>query len=74
MSSPDLAAPICAGCTHLFTDLLDPKCDAFPVAIPRPILLSQVDHRNPVDGDQGIQFEPESAADEEYADFIFPGK
>lgn len=31
-------------------------CSAFPDGIPSNILLNEVDHRQPVDGDNGIQF------------------
>lgn len=45
---------ICNGCKHLRAD----GCDAFPWGIPRPIRNGDVDHRHPVEGDNGIQFEP----------------
>lgn len=32
-------------------------CTAFPSGIPDTILRNQVDHRKPVDGDQGFQFQ-----------------
>jgi hypothetical protein len=34
------------------------KCEAFPYGIPFAIRAGVVDHRKPVDGDRGIQFEP----------------
>lgn len=53
--------PICYECTRFHppkpTDEVL-SCDAFPEGIPSPILLSQTDHRQPVDGDAGMQFEP----------------
>lgn len=45
---------ICAGCRHL----RGAYCDAFPQGIPMDILLGEIDHRLPVQGDRGIQFEP----------------
>jgi hypothetical protein len=33
-------------------------CTAFPDRIPDDIWWNRVDHREPVDGDQGIQWEP----------------
>jgi hypothetical protein len=53
---------MCYSCVHL-TRPLDPNhvkplmCEAYPEAIPWPILLSEVDHRKPHEGDSGIQFE-----------------
>jgi hypothetical protein len=46
---------ICARCVHL--DRKGLGCDAFPEGIPRAILLGDVDHHYPVEGDRGIQFE-----------------
>jgi|GEM_PF-4753786 len=34
------------------------SCTAFPDGIPNSILLGDVDHRVPVEGDGGIQFVP----------------
>ena len=34
------------------------RCEAFPYGIPFAIRMGVVDHRKPVDGDRGIQFEP----------------
>jgi len=34
-----------------------PACEAFPDGIPEDILQSRVDHRNPVKGDHGLQWE-----------------
>ena len=47
--------PICVRCKHLHPDW---TCDAFPDGIPREIKLDEVDHRKPIEGDHGIQFEP----------------
>lgn len=35
------------------------RCAAFPYGIPFAIRAGFVNHRQPVDGDRGIQFEPE---------------
>lgn len=66
-----IMAPICQGCTRLHGDLRDPKCDAFPDGIPVPILISKADHREPYEGDNGLQFNPENAKATAYADVIF---
>lgn len=46
-------------CAHLRDGDLDAPitCDAFPQGIPDAILDNEVDHRQPVDGDHGIQFQ-----------------
>ena len=45
----------CVQCRH---NRLDGTCDAFPDGIPMSILTNTFDHRQPHDGDHGIQFEP----------------
>ena len=62
-----IAPPICGGCRNLVGTLLDPKCRAFPGGIPAPILLSEVDHRQPYPGDGGTLFEPRDARAARYA-------
>ena len=66
-----IAPPICVACKHRQGTLLDPKCDAFPDAIPTPILLSETDHRQAYPGDHGIQFEPKDKDAAEYARMMF---
>ena len=48
----------CFRCKHLNTDEI--SCKAFPRIIPREILLAQVPHNKPYEGDNGIQFEEKS--------------
>lgn len=55
-----LRGPMCFVCTHFKrTDENDYYCAAFPLpeGIPSDIILSEFDHRNPHEGDHGIQFE-----------------
>lgn len=51
----------CGVCTRFRPPLLfktdGPTCDAFPDGIPGPVWATQVDHRQPVDGDRGLQWE-----------------
>lgn len=51
--------PACNSCKHfkLFSD--PPSCAAFTV-IPADILACDEDHKLPVRGDNGIQWEPEA--------------
>lgn len=56
-----ITAPICYGCKHLNADRQDKgywECAAYPKGIPDEIILSDVDHKKPYAGDNGIQFEP----------------
>jgi hypothetical protein len=76
----DLIPPMCVGCRHLhaFQSIKDTgttgTCDAFPAGIPVTIWHSQVDHRHPVDDDQGIQYEPKTPADALYVEHTFPAE
>lgn len=38
--------------------IIKPWCAAFPAGIPDAIWNNQVDHRQPVDGDHGLQWTP----------------
>lgn len=49
----------CSLCVHRDRGgKLPPSCAAFPDGIPDEIMSNLVDHREPVEGDQGIRFEP----------------
>jgi hypothetical protein len=47
--------PSCVTCKH--RDLFGPTCTAYPMGIPRPILVGEHDHRLPYEGDHGITWE-----------------
>jgi hypothetical protein len=51
------AVKYCNKCKHRFLDPGD-TCTAFPDGIPDEVLFGDKDHRFPVEGDHGIQFEP----------------
>ncbi len=56
MIRPPTQCEICAHRTML--DIGGWACAAFPAGIPEELQSGQVDHRQPVDGDRGIQFTP----------------
>ena len=61
------AVPLCYYCKHLRTGVDDGDkrlvtCAAYPDGIPKPILEEFGDHRTPLMGDHGIQFEPSEMA------------
>jgi hypothetical protein len=47
---------VCCICKHINED--EVSCKAFPLVIPRDILMARVGHDKPYKGDNGIQFEP----------------
>jgi hypothetical protein len=47
------SVPICVGCKRYRGEL---TCEAFPDRIPDLIIENQIDHRQPVYGDKGLQF------------------
>lgn len=47
-----------------------PFCAAFPDAIPARIFANEVDHRQPVPGDRGLQWAPLDG-DAEFPDWAF---
>lgn len=55
-------APLCATCRHFRdVDEIGLTCDAFPAGIPDDILTGELDHREPVAGDNGLQYEEKPA-------------
>lgn len=58
VSTPDdeIHLSPCPDCLH--KHLSRATCDAFPDGIPDAILRGRHQHRTPVAGDHGIQFEP----------------
>jgi hypothetical protein len=56
----------CGTCVHFISPFSDraqpgatgPACDAFPAGIPDVVYRMGVDHRQPVDGDQGVRWSP----------------
>ena len=62
----------CDACRHLFPVIVgEPwSCDAFPDGIPAAIVDDELDHRQPIDGDHGIQFE--AKAGDEFPTYAFP--
>jgi len=70
MSSPLNLCLVCDRVKWDDTERMDEMkahCKAFPKGIPQAILMNQKDHRNPIDGDHGIQFERrEGVSDKDY--------
>ena len=68
-----IAMPICLGCRHYDRTAPGPgiRCAAFPDGVPEEIFLSGADHREPFDGDRGIQFEPIDDEAVAYAELLF---
>lgn len=54
---------VCSNCAHFNADD-PPTCRAFPKGILWLILSGQDNHRNPLRGDHGIQFERRKVGDE----------
>jgi hypothetical protein len=48
----------CNKCSHKRPSVPGAACDAFPEGIPFDVLVGDRDHRFPIEGDNGIQFEP----------------
>lgn len=65
--------PQCVACKHFESGVLSREvCAAFPRGIPQEILLNEVDHRVPVDGDHGIRFEAKKGRKHPLADAEVP--
>lgn len=60
--------PICFMCTHYRENY---HCDAFPDGIPFDVIASNIDHRNEIEGDNGIHFQPISESAVTYAEELF---
>jgi hypothetical protein len=54
---------VCLNCIHY---LHAGKCIAFPDGIPDSIMFEGNDHRKPVEGDHGIQFEQAPSGEENF--------
>ena len=50
---------LCSKCTRFNPEVTDNDvCEAFPAGIPRDVLSGEVNHNHPVEGDQGLRFNP----------------
>lgn len=61
--------PMCGYCKHWYPrEPMAPRlCTAFPDGIPDAILHWEFDHRQPMEGDHGIQFEVREGSEEDWA-------
>jgi hypothetical protein len=59
--------PICFACTHL---IYWPYCAAYPDGIPEAIRLARSDHKEPMAGDHGVQFERAGIENEKRKEFL----
>ncbi|HEY3417144.1 MAG TPA: hypothetical protein VGM23_09700 [Armatimonadota bacterium] len=53
---------LCLVCKH-FHYLPSYTCDAFPEGIPDEVFYREIEHRQPIPGDHGIQFEKMTLAE-----------
>lgn len=71
MTTPPM--PLCLVCRRFNADNERAlTCQAFPQGIPETILLSNVDHRKPVEGDNDLLFDPVDAQALAHAEMLFP--
>lgn len=49
--------PVCHDCAHWNEDL---TCKAFPDGIPDIVLYGENDHKQPIEGDHGLQYKKKS--------------
>lgn len=64
----------CALCTRFHAkNLVENTCDAFPRGIPKGILENRFDHRFPIEGDHGLQFEAEDSRARHPLDVVSKG-
>lgn len=68
------AMPMCMVCTRYKKGDSGFVCDAYPTGIPMPIILGQIDHRQPHEGDHGLQFEPRDADATAYVHMVYDPK
>ena len=62
----------CALCAHYKRG---GSCTAYPRGIPLPLLSGDIDHLSPVEGDNGIRFEPAREGERErYAALFDPAE
>ena len=54
-----IAVPLCRTCTHFKRNNKEDvaACKAFPDGIPVDIIIGRKSHKQPVEGDHGLQFE-----------------
>jgi hypothetical protein len=53
------ATPVCVGCAHFDTQNQEAmRCAAFPNGIPDEFAEGRTVHRKPVEGDNGLRYEP----------------
>ncbi len=48
---------LCTHCKYFLRANPKAVCEAFPASIPREILFSEVSHKQPYQGDNGLQYE-----------------
>jgi len=59
----------CFACVRLVAELGNWHCEAFPAGIPVEVKRNGLDHRQPIDGDHGVQFKAREGA--EFPEYAF---